>query len=111
MVTSKKGQADKIVEFVPFDSEIGKGIHDTYHQVLLKETERPKFLPSEVVKLMNQEGYVRFNMHHHTQFWKRTDGKNPGKGYGVQVASTWYWYDRWVDEVRTHCADNKALYV
>ena len=39
------------------------------------------------------------------------DGKNPVKGYGVQVARTWYWYDRWVDEVRTHCADNKNLYM
>lgn len=111
MVTSKKGQSDKIVEFVPFDSDTGKGINDKYQQVLLKEIERPKHLPNRIVKLMHKEGYVSFNLHHHTQFWKRMDGKNPGKGYGVQVASTWYWYDRWVDEVRTHCADNKALYV
>ena len=111
MVTSKKGQSDKIVEFVPFDSNIGKGINDKYQQVLLKEIERPKYLPSEVVKSMNQEGYVRFNMHHHTLFWKEMGGKNSSKGYGVRVAGTWYWYDRWVDEVRTHCADNKELYM
>ena len=39
------------------------------HQILLQEVERSKHLPSEIVKLMNEEGYARFNMHHHTQFW------------------------------------------
>ena len=111
MVTSKKAQSDKIVEFVPFDSEMGKAVNDAHQQILLKEVERPKYLPSEIVKLMKQEGYVRFKTHHHSQFWKKMDGKNHGKGYGVQVARTWYWYDRWVDEVRTHCANNKALYM
>ena len=37
-------------------------------------------------------------------------GRILGKGYGVLVASTWYWYDRWVDEVRKYCADNEELY-
>ena len=37
-------------------------------------------------------------------------GEISGKGYGVWVADTWYWYDRWVDEIRKHCAKNKELY-
>ena len=110
VVTSKKAQADEIIEFVPFNSDLGKAINDKYRQVLLKEVERPKHLPSEIVALMREEGYAHFKMHHHTQFWKGVDGKNPGKGYGVLVARTWYWYDRWMDEVRKHCEDNKELY-
>lgn len=110
VMTTKKAQADEVIEFVPFDSDLGKAINDKYHQVFLKEVERPKHLPSKIVKLMNEEGYARFNMHHHTQFWKKMNGKNSGKGYGVLVAGTWYWYDRWVDEVRKYCADNKELY-
>lgn len=110
MVTSKKAQADEVIEFVRFDSELGKAITDKYQQVLLKEVERPKHRPGEIVKLMNKEGYTRFNMHHHTQLWKKMDGRNPGKGYGVWVAGTWYWYDRWVDEVRKHCSENEDLY-
>ena len=110
VVTSKKAQADEMIQFVPFDSDLGKAINDKHQQLLLKEVERPKHLPSEIVKLMNQEGYARFNMHHHTQFWKKMDGKNSGKGYGVMVARTWYWYDRWVDEVRKHCTANQNLY-
>ena len=72
---------------------------------LLKEVERPKYLPSQIIALMREEGYARFNMHDHTQLWKKLEGKNPGKGYGVLVAKTWYWYDRWVDEVRKYCAN------
>ena len=109
-VTSKKAQADQVVEFVPFDSDLGKEINESYQQVLLKEVERPKHLPSNVVRQMQAEGYEKFGVHHHTRLWKELDGKNPGKGYGVVVAGTWYWYDRWIDEVQRHCRDNKELY-
>ena len=37
----------------------------------------------------------------------RSDARNLGKGYGVLVASTWYWYDRWVDKVREHCSASR----
>ena len=111
VVVNKEGQSDKVIEFVPYESDLGKEINENYQQVQLKEVERPKHLPSEIVKLMHEEGYVRFNMHQHTQFWKKKDGKNPGKGYGVKVASTWYWYNRWLNEVRNHCESNKAFYM
>ena len=110
VVTSKKAQADEVIEFVRFDSDLGKEINDKYQQVILKEVERPKHLPGEIVKLMKEEGYTRFSMYDHTQLWKQMDGRNAGKGYGVWVASTWYWYGRWVDEVRRHCSENKELY-
>ena len=110
MITSKQVQADEVIEFVPADSELGKEINDKYRQVLVKEVERPKHLPGKIVKLMNEEGYPNFKMHHHVEFWKEQDAKNAGKGYGVQVDQTWYWYDRWVDEVRKHCSANKDLY-
>jgi hypothetical protein len=42
-------------------------------------------------------------MHHHTQLWKQLDGKNRGKGFGADIAGTWYWYDTWVAEVEKHC--------
>ena len=110
-VTSKKAQADQVVEFVPFDSDLGKEIHESYQQILLKEVERPKHLPGNVVKQMRAEGYGKFGLHHHTKLWKELGGKNPGKGYGVVVDGTWYWYERWVDEVRSHCQQNVHEYV
>ena len=110
ITTSKKAQSDEVIKFVPFDSALGKEINDQYQQVFLKEVERRKHLPSKIVKMMQDEGYTRFTMHRHTHLWKKLDAKNPGKGYGVLVASTWYWYDRWIAEVRKHCKDNKELY-
>ena len=110
IVTSKKAQADKVIEFVQADSEFGRSINEGYVQVFLKEVERPKYLPSQIVKTMNEEGFPRFNIYHHTQLWKNLDAKNPGKGYGILVAKAWYWYERWVDEVRRHCSDNREQY-
>ena len=111
IVTSKKGQADEVIEFVSADSELGESINSEYQQMILKEVERPKSLPGAIVKMMRQEGYSGFNMHHHTQLWKKLDAKNPGKGYGVMVSGTWYWYERWVDEVKKHCGGNADTYM
>ena len=111
IVTSKKGQADEVIEFVRADSKLGESINREYQQVILKEVERPKWLPGAIVKIMHQEGYPGFNMHHHTQLWKKLDAKNPGKGYGVMVSGTWYWYERWADEVKKHCGANADTYM
>ena len=45
VVTAKRAQADEIVEFVPYDSELGKSINENYQQVLLKEVEKAKVSP------------------------------------------------------------------
>ena len=106
VMTSKNAQADEVIKFVTFDSDLGQEINAKYQQVYLKEVERPKHLPSKIVKMMQEEGHTSFTMHRHIQLWRKMDAKNLGKGYGVQVASTWYWYDRWIDEVRKHCKEN-----
>jgi len=53
---------------------------------------------------------VKFHMHSHAELWKNSDAKNPGKGFGVEVAGTWYWYQLWVDLVKRHCSENGARY-
>ena len=110
ILTSKRAQADEVVEFIPPTSDLGLEIDHTYRQIALKEVERPKHLPGEIVELMGANGYSWFKMHHHTRLWKQLDAKNPGKGFGVMVVRTWYWYDRWVDTVREHCATNQGIY-
>lgn len=59
---------------------------------------------------MKNEGYTRFAMHHHTSLWKDLDARKSGKGYGVDVCGTWYWYESWVSQVSDHCAANRAFY-
>lgn len=77
-------QADQAITFVKADSEIAKTVNA--HYTLIKETERPKFLPSEVVASMKKAGFQRFGMQHHTDLWKEKNAKDPGKKFGVQLA-------------------------
>lgn len=107
---NRKGQADQVIEFVKDDSllALAQDVNKVY--TVIKEAERPKHLPSGIVKLMKEEGYPRFTMHDHTTLWHSADAKNPAKGFGVMVQKTWYWYDSWVEEVRRHCQQNAAKY-
>lgn len=47
--------------------------------------------------MMQESGYPKFKMHDHTTLWKARDGRNPRRGYGVMVGTTWYRYERWLD--------------
>lgn len=106
---NRKGQADKVIEFVKSDSELAKSVNRDY--AIIKETERKKYLPSQIWKIMQEEGYLKFGQHQHTQLWKKLDAKNPSKGFGYFVADTnWLWYQKWLDTVRQHCQENKEKY-
>lgn len=105
---NRKGQADQVIEFIKADSDLAKDVNK--HYAVIKETERPKHLPKQVVEAMQSSGCPKFTMHDHTQLWKQADAKNPAKGLGVLVVKTWYWYDTWVDQVRAHCIANAATH-
>lgn len=105
---NRKGQADEVIEFVKADSSLAADVNRSY--AVIKETERPKYLPKVIVELMKKEGFKRFNMTNHTDLWKEMDAKNPGKGLGVEVQKVWYWYDSWIEQVRKHCQENAAEY-
>lgn len=103
----RKGQADQVIEFVKSDSPLAEGLEKSY--VLIKETEKKKYRPKEIVGLMKSEGYIAFTINKHTDCWKSRDAKNPKFSYGVEVSGTWYWYDNWVIEVRKYCEENKDI--
>lgn len=96
-----KGQADQVIEFIKPGSEMAEGINTKYIQI--KETERPKHLPSRIVSLVNEAGYKRFTMRDHTVLWQTFDAKNPSKGLGVHIGTTWYWYETWLEKVMKEC--------
>jgi hypothetical protein len=100
-LVGKPGQADEVIEFLKSDSPIAQSINREY--VTFKEVERPKFLPSQIVLMMREEGYGWFSMQTHTELWRKLDAKDPVKGLGVRLAGTWYWYSSWVETVREHC--------
>lgn len=101
-------QADQVITFVKADSEIAKKANAAY--TVVRETERPKWLPSQVVAKIKAEGFPKFGMKHHTDLWRSLDARNLSKSFGVQVAKTWYWYDSWILEVRKHCKENSETY-
>lgn len=100
IVSNNATTADRAMRVVKSDSPEA---HDA-EQVLLKEVERPKHRPSDIVAKVREAGYPDFTISDHTALWQQLDAKGPGKGYGVYVAPTWYWYDRWLDKVLTMLA-------
>lgn len=103
---NSRGKADQVVEFLRAGTEKGDRV-----RLALREVERPKLKPGQIVELMRQEGYPRFNLFHHTRLWKVADAKAPGKAFGTTLADgAWYWYPSWVDQVRTHVQANPAIY-
>jgi hypothetical protein len=102
---NRKGQADKVIEFVQSDSELAEKINAEY--TIIKEKDKKKYIPSQIVALMNEEGYTKFTMHKHTKLWQKMNAKDPNKDFGVDVANKyWYWYDNWLEIVRNYCKKN-----
>lgn len=102
---NRKGQADRVVEFVKGDSEAAEGLNKQL--VVIKEREKTKHLPKEIVEMMKAEGYTKMNMHHFTEIWKGKYEKKPNSPYGCLVAGkNWYWYDSFIPIVREYCEKN-----
>ena len=57
---NRANQADKAIEFISPDSDKAKDVE----RVLVKAVEKAKFLPGDIVKMMNEEGYSTFSMHY-----------------------------------------------
>ena len=94
-LVNRPGQADKVVEFIDPNSNLAKTIDKEYW--VKKEVERPKFRPTHVVAEVRKAGFPRFRIQpDHVDMWKAEDAKSPAKGYGVNVAGAWYWYESWV---------------
>jgi hypothetical protein len=97
-VTAKrKGQADRVIKFLSPDDPMAKSIEEQYW--VKEDREKPKYSATQVFKEIQKRGYKKFGMYQHIQFWKKYDGKNPKKGFGVMVVRYWYWYQNWIDFV------------
>ncbi len=106
---NRKGQADKVIEFVKSDSPLANTINKEY--AVIKETEKAKFLPNQIIEIMQGEGYSKFTMSKHTDFWKLRGAKDKKHNFGVLVGGKqWYWYENWIEEVRKHCQSKGELY-
>lgn len=94
-ISGKATKSDLAVEFIKPGSPEAEAVE----RVLLKEVERPKYLPSDIVAKAKAAGFPAFSMHDHMKLSNQLDARNPAKGYGVGVAKAWYWYDSWLEKV------------
>ncbi len=94
-VTGRATNADLAIDFVRPGSPEAQAVE----RVLLKEVERQKYLPSQIVNKVREAGFPNFNMYDHTRLAQQLEARTPGKGYGVFVANAWYWYDAWFEKV------------
>lgn len=107
---NRKGQADQVIDFLDENSEEAKKIEKSY--ALIKETEKRKYYPGQIVELMQREGYKGFNMTTHTRLWKsmnKTRVEFKSEGYGTYIDSankSWLWYEKWLGYVKEYCKNN-----
>ncbi len=104
-IANHPGQADKVIEFIKPDSELGQNVNRTYS--VIKEREKTKYRATTIVKMMKDEGFNKFTTYQHTKLWQNHDAKNPTRGYGIEIENYWYWYEKWVGIVRQHCINNR----
>jgi len=107
-VVNRASSADYAIEFVKPGSDEAIKINE----VLLKETDKPKFLPMQIVEMMNAEGYPGFTINDHTNLWQSLKAKDPAKSFGTQMfgGKQWAWYETWVNRVRAHCQEHCERY-
>lgn len=107
-LVNRPGQADKVVEFIDPKSDLAKAIDKEYW--VKKEVEKKKYRPTDIVAAVQDAGYKKFRINpEHVEMWKAENAKEPGKGYGVEVAGCWYWYESWLNKCLELCglAENK----
>ena len=100
--TNSKGAADETVEFV----KPGSDVEGEIHRVLVKETEKRKYRPTEIRDEVRRLGFEGFNLHHHTLLVKQHGARDERKAFGAYVDNQrkdWRWYRPWVDEVIAYC--------
>lgn len=97
VLAKRKGQADRVIEFIDPKTDLAKNISKKYW--IKEETEKQKFTATLVIQKVKEAGLKDFGMYQHTLFWRKHNGKDPKNGFGTMVVNTWYWYQNWIDFV------------
>lgn len=101
---NNKGKADSVIEFVKASDE---QIEDIKNTVMIKETEKKKYLPSQIVTIIKEKGFSKFSITVHTEIWKNNGNSLKISKYGCRVAGKqWYWYETWIKYVEEWCINN-----
>ncbi len=107
-LVNRKGQADRVVEFVKSSDPLASSIIPQY--TVIKEQEKKKYRPASIVSKMKSLGFEKFTMQHHTDLWRSLNAKADSR-YGVVVEKYWFWYEEWISVVKSQCEENPHLYM
>lgn len=95
---SSKSKADEIITF----QKLSEDTHGT-HPIFIREVEKKKYYPKEIVELMHERGYTEFNMNEFINLWKEKNARG-NSDYSVNLGGRWAWYETWVENVEKHCS-------
>lgn len=106
VLANRPAGADQVIEFSKATPQQAGAV------AFIKEVDRTKYRPGQIVKMMVAEGYRRFTMQSHTDLWQSEKAKDPKLGFGAPLYGTegWGWNEKWVAYVRAHCAEHAAHY-
>ena len=108
-------QADVAYRFLDEKSSDGKEIHN----VLIRKVAKKKLSESEVVRIIQDSGFSKFNKTAHQNFWKERwptaydrNSNSNAKNYGELIMSNiWMWYeDSWLPEVMQYCENHRTRF-
>jgi len=105
VLAKRAGQADRVIEFLDPKSPLAQGIQREYW--VKDETEKKKYLPSNIVEEARKAGFSGFSITKHCKLWKDQNAKDLSKGFGVQLPNQWYWYEKWKDFVLDYLTKQK----
>ena len=106
VLANRPAGADQVIEFSKASPQEAGSI------AFIKEVDRKKYRPGQIVAMMKKEGYRLFTMQSHTDLWQSEKAKDPKLGYGSPLYENegWGWSEKWVAHVREHCAKNSDRY-
>jgi hypothetical protein len=106
VLANRPAGADQVIEFSKATPQEAGAI------AFIKEVDRTKYRPGQIVAMMKKEGYRLFTMQNHTDLWQSKKAKDQKLGYGSPLYENegWGWSEKWVAHVREHCAKNSDRY-
>ncbi|WP_342212486.1 DUF3644 domain-containing protein, partial [Roseibium sediminis] len=108
IVKNRESAADAAIQFYKVGSEEAEAVKAVH----LKEVDKTRYTPTQVVARINGSGYPNFSLLDHTRLWQSLNAKREKSPYGKEgdYKNSWVWFDNWIDRVREHCAENGDRY-
>ncbi|MGI4744844.1 MAG: DUF3644 domain-containing protein [Janthinobacterium lividum] len=106
LLANRPASADQVIEFSKATPQ------ETGAIAFIKEVDRKKYRPGQIVAMMKAAGYGRFTMQSHTDLWQVEKAKDPKLGFGSPTYGNegWGWNEKWLTHVRKHCAIHSEHY-